>query len=72
MTAISMEKVGLIAHYSEQGDWAFDAAFEFARESELQLNTFFFLKSSFDMPQKARWCFAGPLQSRTAPLKWSS
>jgi len=51
MTAFSIEKVGLVAHYSEQGDWAFNAAFEFARRQDIQLNTFYFLRSSFDMPQ---------------------
>ena len=51
MTAFKIEKVGLIAHFSEQGDRAFNAAFECAREKNLQLNTFHFMLSSFEMPQ---------------------
>ena len=51
MTAFKIEKVGLVAHYSKQGDWAFNVAFDFARRKNLQLNVFYFLNSSFDMPQ---------------------
>ena len=51
MTAFKIEKVGLVAHYSKQGDLAFNVAFDFARRKNLQLNVFYFLNSSFDMPQ---------------------
>jgi hypothetical protein len=50
MTAIKIEKVGLVAHYSDQGNWAFHSAFEFARSNNLQLNVFYFLNSFFTMP----------------------
>ncbi len=51
MSTLRIEKIGLIAHYSTQGDWAFKAAFELARDNNWQLNIFYFLNSSFNMPQ---------------------
>jgi len=51
MTTYNIEKIGLIAHYSNQGNQAFNWAFKFARERNNQLNIFYFLKSTFDMPQ---------------------
>ena len=49
MTKLRIEKVGLIANYSKQGDWAFKLAFETARSNNLQLNIFHFLESPYDV-----------------------
>ena len=51
MTTYKIDKVGLVAHYSKQGDWAFSKAFDLAKMQNLQLNIFYFIRSSFDMPQ---------------------
>jgi len=51
MTTFKIDKVGLVAHYSKQGDWAFNKAFESAKMRNLQLNIFYFINSSFEMPQ---------------------
>ena len=48
MTIQALQSIGLCAHYSPQGDWAFDFAFRFARERNLQFNIFHFLADPFD------------------------
>lgn len=48
MTTISIESVGLCAHFSAQGDWAFDFAFSVARRRQVPLNIFHFLADPFD------------------------
>jgi hypothetical protein len=50
MTTVRIEKVGLIAHYSRQGDWAFQLAYKMARANNYQLNIFYFLDTSFQTP----------------------
>jgi hypothetical protein len=47
MTIPRIEAVGFCAHYSEQGDWAFDYALNLAREHDLQLNVFHFLSDPY-------------------------
>ena len=42
-----MKSIGLCSHYSRQGDWAFDYAFELANKKEIQLNIFHWLESPF-------------------------
>lgn len=42
-----MKSIGLCSHYSRQGDWAFDYAFELASKKEIQLNIFHWLESPF-------------------------
>ncbi|MCG6963297.1 MAG: hypothetical protein LJE95_08535 [Acidobacteria bacterium] len=48
MTTVSIESVGLCAHFSTQGDWAFDFAFALARHRQVPLNVFHFLADPFD------------------------
>lgn len=48
MTTQSIEAVGLCAHVSPQGDWAFEFAFALARRRELQLNVFHFVSDPFE------------------------
>jgi hypothetical protein len=48
MTTLSIDAVGLCAHFSTQGDWAFDYAFSLARRREVPLNIFHFLADPFD------------------------
>jgi hypothetical protein len=47
MTTMLLESVGLCAQYSKQGDWAFDFAFNLARERNIQLNIFYFLEDPY-------------------------
>ena len=50
MTIFNVEKIGLVADYSERGDWAFNLAFSLARIRNLHLNIFHFLESPYDIP----------------------
>ena len=50
MTTLNVDKIGLVADYSERGDWAFELAFSLARIRNLQLNVFHFLESPYDVP----------------------
>jgi hypothetical protein len=50
MTTPKVESIGLIAHYSDQGDWAFEAALGMARKRPARLNVFHFLESPYDVP----------------------
>jgi hypothetical protein len=50
MTTPSITKIGLVAHFSPQGDWAFDAALRIARSRRASLNVFQFLESPYDIP----------------------
>ncbi|MBI5116578.1 universal stress protein [Candidatus Poribacteria bacterium] len=48
MTTVGVNDIGLCAHFSQKGDWAFDFAFRVARESKCQLNIFYFLRSPYE------------------------
>jgi hypothetical protein len=48
MTTIGLKAVGFCAHYSRQGDWAFDFALRLSREKSLQLNVFHFLADPYN------------------------
>jgi hypothetical protein len=48
MTTLSIESVGLCAHFSPPGEWAFDVALALARRRWAQLNVFHFLVDPFD------------------------
>ena len=50
MTTLRIEKIGLVAEYSDKGDWAFRLAFGLARQRNLQLNIFHFLESPYAVP----------------------
>jgi hypothetical protein len=63
MTMISVEAVGLCAHYSRQGDWAFELALSIARRHSLRFNIFHFLEDPYELnrrtadklPGERRW-----------------
>lgn len=48
MTMLSLNAIGFCAHYSEQGDWAFDYALNLSRLHGIQLNVFHFLADPYD------------------------
>jgi hypothetical protein len=48
MVTAALHAVGFCAHYSQQGDWAFDYALELSRSHEIQLNVFHFLADPYD------------------------
>lgn len=48
MTIPTFNAVGFCAHYSKQGDWAFDLALQISQFHALQLNVFYFLKNPYD------------------------
>lgn len=48
MTIPTFNAVGFCAHYSEQGDWAFDLALQISQLHNVQLNVFHFLKDPYD------------------------
>jgi hypothetical protein len=54
MTTVSIDSVGLCAHYSPPGDWAFDLALRIARRRGVRLNVFYFLTDPFDPEARAR------------------
>jgi hypothetical protein len=48
MTVVRLRAVGFCAHYSKQGDWAFQYALSLSRRHSLQLNVFHFLSDPYD------------------------
>lgn len=48
MTMTSIYSVGYCAHYSPQGDWAFELALDLARRRDLDLKIFHFLSDPYD------------------------
>lgn len=48
MTIPRIESVGFCAHYSRQGDWAFNYALCLAQQNSWQLNVFHFLSDPYD------------------------
>ena len=48
MTTPTLKAVGFCAHYSKQGDWAFDYALELSRTHRMQLNVFHFLADPYN------------------------
>lgn len=48
MAIPTLRAVGFCAHYSQQGDWAFDYALRLSRAHALQLNVFHFLTDPYD------------------------
>jgi len=50
MTTPTIHKIGLVAHFSPQGDWAFETALGLARTRTATLNVFQFLESPYDVP----------------------
>lgn len=50
MTTPRIEGVGVVTHYSPQGDWAFDTAFHIAGSFNAQLNVYHFMTSPYESP----------------------
>ena len=50
MTTPRIEKVGLVFHRSEVGDWALSAALQVARARHTALNVYHFLLSPYEVP----------------------
>ena len=48
MTVTAIRALGFCAHYSKQGDWAFDHALRIAQKLSVQLNVFHFLSDPYD------------------------
>ena len=48
MAIPTFNAVGFCAHYSNQGDWAFDVALEISKVHSVKLNVFYFLNDPFD------------------------
>jgi hypothetical protein len=48
MAIPTLNAVGFCAHYSRQGDWAFDYALKLSRLHEVKLNVFHFLTDPYD------------------------
>ncbi len=53
MAIPTLRAVGFCAHYSDQGDWAFDYALKLSRENKLQLDVFHFLEDPYDPEDNA-------------------
>ena len=52
MAIPTFNAVGFCAHYSKQGDWAFDLALELTKAHNVKLNVFHFLTDPFDPDDK--------------------
>jgi hypothetical protein len=48
MTIPRLNAIGFCAHYSKEGDWAFDYALRLTRMHGIQLNVFHFLSDPYD------------------------
>ena len=48
MAMPTLNAVGFCAHYSDQGDWAFDYALRLSQLHQIQLNVFHFLSDPYD------------------------
>jgi len=48
VTIVPINSIGLCAHFSKKGDWAFDFAFALTRRRKCQLNIFYFLRSPYE------------------------
>lgn len=48
MAIPTLNAVGFCAHYSREGDWAFDFALEISRQHGIRLNVFHFLSDPYD------------------------
>jgi hypothetical protein len=56
MTIPTLNAIGFCAHYSEEGDWAFDYALDLSRLHGVRLNVFHFLADPYD-PDAVRSSF---------------
>ena len=51
MTNPKIERIGVVTHYSTQGDWAFFTAFRIAESLAAHLNVYHFTQSPYESPQ---------------------
>jgi len=51
MAIPTLNAVGFCAHYSDQGDWAFDYALKLSKSNSLQLNVFHFLTDPYSIEE---------------------
>lgn len=49
MAIPTLNAIGFCAHYSKQGDWAFDYALKLSRQHSIQLNVFHFLADPYNI-----------------------
>jgi hypothetical protein len=49
MAIPTLNAVGFCAHYSKQGDWAFDYALKLSKQHSIQLNVFHFLTDPYNI-----------------------
>jgi hypothetical protein len=49
MAIPTLNAIGFCAHYSDQGDWAFDYALRLSRKHGIRLNVFHFLSDPYDI-----------------------
>ena len=66
MTTTAIQSVGFCAHYSPQGDWAFEYALGLSRSRNLQLNVFHFLADPYDPSDREAERMAPPERNRLA------
>lgn len=52
MAIPTLKAVGFCAHYSQQGDWAFEYALQLSKKNNLQLDVFHFLEDPYDPMDK--------------------
>lgn len=53
MAIPTLNAVGFCAHYSDQGDWAFDYALQLSRLHKIRLNVFHFLSDPYNPDDKS-------------------
>jgi len=63
MTAPRINRIGLVADFSKQGDWAFDLAFSITQRCDATLNVFHFAHSPYEAPLDR-----APIQMPAPPL----
>jgi len=57
VTSIAVRDVGLCAHFSRQGDWAFEFALSLAQRLKSQLNVFYFPRLGWPVPGSPKETF---------------
>jgi hypothetical protein len=63
MTTPRIEKIALVAHFSETGDWAFDAALRLGQAKQTALNIYCFIESPYEVARDV-----APAELQTAEL----
>jgi hypothetical protein len=66
MAIPTLNAVGFCAHYSDQGDWAFDYALRLARLHQVRLNVFHFLTDPYDPGDNSAEFLPAPERAKLA------